>query len=390
MPAAGTDEVPLRVLRARTRALCAGFPDAYWRETDRERRYPQEFVDTLTAAGLLAVLIPTEYGGAGLGVTEASVVMEEINRSGGHSAACHAQMYTMGALLRHGGDHLKDTYLPLIAKGELRLQAFSVTEAAAGSDTTAIATTATRDGDDFVITGHKNWTSRIAESDLALVLARTSQRSTDRTRGLTLFLVDLRRVRAERPDSLEVVPVRTMFNYATNQVHYRGLRVPADHVIGQVDAGFRYVLDGWNAERILLAAEAIGDGYWFIERAVAYAGQREVFGRPIGANQGVQFPLADAYMKVRAADLMRYEAARRFDGGEPCGAEANMAKHLASEASWAAANIALDTHGGNGFVDEYDVERKFRETRMYQVAPVNNNMIKAFVATKVLGLPRSY
>jgi acyl-CoA dehydrogenase len=390
MPAAGTDEVPLRVLRARTRALCAEFPDAYWRETDRDRRYPQEFVDTLTAAGLLSVLIPTEYGGAGLGVTEASVVMEEINRSGGHSAACHAQMYTMGALLRHGSDHLKDAHLPLIAKGELRLQAFSITEAAAGSDTTAIATSATRDGDDFVITGHKNWTSRISESDLALVLARTGERGADRTRGLTLFLVDLRRVRAEQPDSLEVVPVRTMFNYATNQVHYRGVRVPADHVIGQVDAGFRYVIDGWNAERILLAAEAVGDGYWFVERAVAYAGEREVFGRPIGANQGVQFPLADAYMRVRAADLMRYEAARLFDAGEPCGAEANMAKHLASEASWAAANVALDTHGGNGFVDEYDVERKFRETRMYQVAPVNNNMIKAFVATKVLGLPRSY
>lgn len=390
MPAAGTDEAPLETLRARTRALCAEFPDAYWRATDRDRRYPQEFVDTLTAAGLLSVLIPTEYGGAGLGVTEASVVMEEINRSGGHSAACHAQMYTMGALLRHGSDALKKTYLPLIAKGELRLQAFSITEAAAGSDTTAIATTATRDGDDFLITGHKNWTSRISESDLALVLARTSERGADRTRGLTLFLVDLRRVRTEQPGSLEVVPVRTMFNYATNQVSYRGVRVPADHVVGEVDAGFRYVIDGWNAERILLAAEAVGDGYWFVDRAVAYATGREVFGRPIGANQGVQFPLADAYMRVRAADLMRYEAARLFDAGRPCGAEANMAKHLASEASWAAANTALDTHGGNGFVDEYDVERKFRETRMYQVAPVNNNMIKAFVATKVLGLPRSY
>jgi acyl-CoA dehydrogenase len=390
MPAAGTDEVSLSVLRARTRALCAEFPDAYWRETDRDRRYPQEFVDTLTASGLLAVLIPTEYSGAGLGVTEASVVMEEINRSGGHSAACHAQMYTMGALLRHGSDALKKTHLPLIARGELRLQAFSITESAAGSDTTAIATTATRDGDDFVITGHKNWTSRIQESDLALVLARTSERGADRTRGLTLFLVDLRRVRAEQPETLEVSPVRTMFNYATNQVSYRGVRVPADHVIGEVDAGFRYVIDGWNAERILLAAEAIGDGYWFVDRAVAYATEREVFGRPIGANQGVQFPLADAYMRVRAADLMRYEAARLFDAGRPCGAEANMAKHLASEASWAAANTALDTHGGNGFVDEYDVERKFRETRMYQVAPVSNNMIKAFVATKVLGLPRSY
>ncbi|MGR6964105.1 acyl-CoA dehydrogenase family protein [Geodermatophilus sp. URMC 61] len=390
MSPAGTDETSVEALRARTRALCAGFPDAYWRDTDRDRRYPQEFVDTLTATGLLSVLIPTEYGGAGLGVTEASVVMEEINRSGGHSAACHAQMYTMGALLRHGSQALKDTYLPLIARGELRLQAFSITESAAGSDTTAIATTATRDGDDFVITGHKNWTSRIQESDLALVLARTSERGADRTRGLTLFLVDLRRVRAEQPESLEVVPVRTMFNYATNQVSYRGVRVPADHVIGQVDAGFRYVIDGWNAERVLLAAEAVGDGYWFVERASAYAIEREVFGRPIGANQGVQFPLADAYMKVRAADLMRYEAARLFDAGRPCGAEANMAKHLASEASWAAANVALDTHGGNGFVDEYDVERKFRETRMYQVAPVNNNMIKAFVATKVLGLPRSY
>jgi acyl-CoA dehydrogenase len=380
----------LDTLRERTRALCARFPDAYWRETDRDRRYPQEFVDTLTAAGLLSVLIPTEYGGAGLGVTEASVVMEEINRSGGHSAACHAQMYTMGALLRHGSEALKDTYLPLIAKGDLRLQAFSVTEAAAGSDTTAIATTATRDGDDYVITGHKNWTSRIQESDLALVLARTSEKVTDRTRGLTLVLVDLRQVRAEQPETLEVVPVRTMFNYATNQVFYRGMRVPADHVIGQVDAGFRYVIDGWNAERILLAAEAIGDGYWFVERAVAYANEREVFGRPIGANQGVQFPLADAYMKVRAADLMRYEAARLFDAGQPCGAEANMAKHLASEASWAAANTALDTHGGNGFVDQYDVERKFRETRIYQVAPINNNLVRAFVATKVLGMPRSY
>ena len=390
MPAAGTDEVPLETLRARTRALCAQFPDAYWRETDRDRRYPQEFVDTLTAAGLLSVLIPAEYGGGGLGVTEASVVMEEINRSGGHSAACHAQMYTMGALLRHGSDALKKTHLPLIARGELRLQAFSITESAAGSDTTAIATTATRDGDDFVITEHKNWTSRIQESDLALVLARTSERGADKTRGLTLFLVDLRRVRAEQPETLEVVPVRTMFNYATNQVSYQGVRVPADHVIGEVDAGFRYVIDGWNAERILLAAEAIGDGYWFVDRAVAYATGREVFGRPIGANQGVQFPLADAYMRVRAADLMRYEAARLFDAGRPCGAEANMAKHLASEASWAAANTALDTHGGNGFVDEYDVERKFRETRMYQVAPVSNNMIKAFVATKVLGLPRSY
>jgi acyl-CoA dehydrogenase len=384
-PLADRDDV-----RARTRALCARFPDEYWRETDRNRRYPQEFVDTLTAAGLLAVLIPTGYGGGGLGLTQAAAVMEEINRSGGHSAACHAQMYTMGALLRHGSDHLKDTYLPHIATGELRLQAFSVTEAGAGSDTSAIATTAVRSGDEYVLTGHKNWTSRIEESDLALVLARTSEQGADRTGGLTLFLVDLRQVRAEQPDSLDVVPVRTMFNYATNQVSYRGVRVPADHVVGRVDAGFGHVLDGWNAERVLLASEAIGDGYWFIERSVSYANERVVFGRPIGANQGVAFPLADAYMKVRAADLVRNEAARLFDAGAACGAEANMAKHLASEASWAAANAALDTHGGNGFVDQYDIERKFRETRLYQVAPVNNNLIKAFIATKVLGLPRSY
>jgi acyl-CoA dehydrogenase len=377
-------------LRASTRALCAQFPDDYWRETDLNRRYPQEFVDTLTGAGLLAALIPIEYGGLGLNLTHASMIMEEINKSGGHSAACHAQMYTMGALLRHGSEKQKNTYLPLIAKGELRLQAFSITEPTAGSDTTSITTTATRDGDEFVITGHKNWTSRILESDLALVLARTSDRGSDRTRGLTLFLVDLRQVRAEQPETLEVVPVRTMFNYATNQVHYHRMRVPAEQVIGEINGGFRYVIDGWNAERILLAAEAIGDGYWFIDRAVRYASEREVFGRPIGAHQGVQFPLADAYMKVRAADMMRYEAARLFDEGKPCGAEANMAKHLASEASWAAANATLDAHGGNGFVDSYDIERKFRETRLFQVAPVNNNLIKAFVATKVLGLPRSY
>lgn len=397
--AAGTSrpDTSLESLRHRVRDLCAGFGDAYWRETDRERRYPQEFVDAMTRAGLLSALIPTTYGGLGLSLVEASVIMEEVNRSGGHSAACHAQMYTMGALLRHGSEELKDRYLPAIARGDLRLQAFSITEDAAGSDTTSITTRAERSGDDFVITGHKNWTSRIGQSDLALVLARTSDRvvpepgeKPDRSRGLTLFLVDLRQVRAEQPDTLEVTPVRTMFNYATNSVRYAGLRVPADHVVGTVDEGFRYVLDGWNAERILLASEAVGDGYWFVERASTYAAQRVVFGRPIGANQGVQFPLADAYMKVRAADLMRYEAARLFDARQPCGAEANMAKHLASEASWAAANACLDTHGGYGFVDTYDVERKFRETRMFQVAPVNNNLIKAFVATKVLGLPRSY
>lgn len=377
-------------LRQQTRELCAEFTSEYWRETDRNRRYPQEFVDSLTEAGLLSALIPAQYGGLGLGLTEASVIMEEINKSGGNSAACHAQMYVMGALLRHGSDSQKNTYLPQIASGKVRLQAFSVTEDSAGSDTTSIETAAVRDGADYVITGHKNWTSRIEESDLALLLARTSEKGDDRTHGLTLFLVDLQQVRQVQPESLSTVKVRTMFNYATNQVFYRGMRIPATAVIGEVDRGFRYVIDGWNAERILLAAEAIGDGYWFTERAADYANKREVFGRKIGANQGVQFPIADAYMKVRAADLMRYEAARLFDAGQPCGAEANMAKHLSSEASWAAANICLDTHGGYGFVDEYDVERKFRETRLYQVAPVNNNMIKSFVATKVLGLPRSY
>jgi len=385
-----TDTIKTDGLRAQTRDLCADFPDEYWRETDLHRRYPQEFVDHLTASGLLSVLIPSEYGGLGLGLTEASVVMEEINKSGGHSAACHAQMYTMGALLRHGSEAQKREFLPQIAAGELRLQAFSVTEDAAGSDTTSIETAAVPDGDGFIISGHKSWTSRIDESDLALVLARTSPRGEDRTHGLTLFLVDLRQVRAEQPEALKVVKVRTMFNYATNQIFYQGLRVPATSVIGEVGKGFRYVIDGWNAERILLAAEAIGDGYWFTQRATEYANRRQVFGRSIGANQGVQFPIADAYMKTRAADMMRYEAARLFDEGKPCGAEANMAKHLASEASWEAANVCLDTHGGYGFVDEYDVERKFRETRMFQVAPINNNLIKSFIATKVLGLPRSY
>jgi acyl-CoA dehydrogenase len=367
-------------LRAQVRDLCTRFPDEYWRRLDQAREYPHEFVKALTDSRLLAALIPTEYGGLGLSLTEASIVMEEINRSGGHSAACHAQMYTMGALLRHGSDEQKRAYLPGIAKGELRLQAFSITEHEAGSNTNQIATTATRDGDEYVIDGHKNWTSRIEQSDLLLLLARGDD-------GLNLLLIDLRAI---DPGALEVTPVRTMFNYATNQVRYKGLRVPADTLIGEEGQGFRYVIDGWNAERILLAAEAIGDGYWFTERATAYANRREVFGRPIGANQGVQFPIARAYMQVRAADLMRFEAARRFDAHEPCGAEANMAKLLSADASWAAANACLDTHGGYGFVDAYDVERKFRETRLYKVAPVNDNLVTSFVATKVLGLPRSY
>ena len=382
-------------LRTEVRALCARFPDEYWRRTDRAREYPQEFVDALTASGHLAALIPTDYGGRGLGLAEASVIMEEINRSGGHSAACHAQMYTMGAVLRHGSAEQRATYLPQIATGGLRLQAFSVTEPEAGSDTTSIRTTARRDGDGYVVDGHKNWTSRVEQSDLLLLLARTAPRpdvgsGAARTDGISLFLVDLRAVRRDQPDALRVTPVRTMFNYATYQVQYAGLRIPASSLVGQEGQGFRYVIDGWNSERILLAAEAVGDGYWFVERAADHARTREVFGRPIGANQGVQFPITRAYMQVRAADLMRYRAAELFDAGRPCGAEANMAKLLASEASWAAANACLDTHGGNGFVDSYDVERKFRETRIYQVAPINNNLVTSFVATKVLGLPRSY
>ena len=382
-------------LRGRVRALCAEFPDAYWRECDRERAYPDAFVEALTRAGYLAVLIPTGYGGGGSGITEGSIVLEEINRSGGHAAGCHAQMYTMGALLKHGSDAQKQTYLPAIADGSLRLQAFSITEPEAGSDTTDIHTSATlsEDGAHYVITGHKNWTSRIEQSDLALVLARTAPRADDpaeRTRGISLFLVDLREVRADQPEALEITPVRTMFNYATNEVRYREMRVPANALIGEEGKGFRYVIDGWNAERILLAAEAVGDGYWFIDRATAYANERVVFGRAIGANQGVQFPLARAYAQVGAADLMRYRACELFDAGEHCGEQANLAKFLASEASWQAGNACLDTHGGYGFVDTWDVERKFRETRLYQVAPVNNNLVLAYVGQHVLGLPRSY
>jgi acyl-CoA dehydrogenase len=374
------------------RALCARFPDAYWRELDQARAYPEAFVGALTETGYLAALIPTTYGGLGLGVTEASIILEEIHRSGGNSAACHAQMYTMGALLKHGSEAQKQRYLPEIAAGRLRLQAFSITEPEAGSDTTNIRTFARRDGDSFVVDGHKNWTSRIIQSDLLMLLARTTPRdeSPDRTRGLSLFLVDLREVRAQQPDTLEVVPVRTMFNYATNQVTYHAMRIPAESLIGAEGEGFRYVIDGWNAERILLAAECIGDGYWFVDRAVQYANTCVRFGAPIGKNQGVQFPIARAYAQVRAADMVRYQAAALFDAGQRCGAEANMAKLLASEASWAAANACLDTHGGNGFVDQYDVERKFRETRLYQIAPINNNLVLAYVAQHVLGLPKSY
>jgi acyl-CoA dehydrogenase len=377
-------------LRAEVRALCAGFPGEYWRALDRERAYPERFVRALTEAGYLSALIPAEFGGLGLGVTEASIILEEINRSGGHSAACHAQMYILAALVRHGSPEQKARWLPSIASGEIRLQAFSVTEPEAGSDTTAIRTSAVRDGDVYLINGYKNWTSRIEQSDLLLLLARTSPRhsSSDRTGGLSLFLVDL--ADARRQGAIEARRTRTMFNYETYQVTYRNLRLPADALIGVEGNGFRQVIDGWNAERILLAAECIGDGYWFVEKAATYASEREVFGRPIGQNQGVQFPISRAYADLRAADLMRYQAAAMFDAGVSCGPEANMAKLLASDASWAAANACLDTHGGNGFVDEYDVERKFRETRLFQIAPVNNNLVLAYIATHVLGMPKSY
>jgi acyl-CoA dehydrogenase len=380
-------------LRRDVRQLCHQFGEEYWQQRDLNREYPEQFVATLTTAGYLSALIPTEYGGLGLGITEAAIILEEVNRSGGHAAACHAQMYTMGALLRHGSDEQKKRYLREIASGSLRLQAFSITEPQAGSNTPDITTFAAKDGDHYVVTGHKNWTSRIAQSDLLMLLARTEKRAdnpADRAKGISLFLVDLREVRANQPQTLVVEPVRTMFNYATNQVWYKQMRIPTSALIGEEGKGFRYVIDGWNAERILLASEAIGDGYWFLDTAISYANERCVFGHAIGANQGVQFPLARAYAQVLAADMMRNRAAALFDAGKKCGAEANTAKFVASEASWQAGNICLDTHGGYGFVDKYNVERKFRETRIYQVAPVNNNMILAFLGQHVLGLPRSY
>jgi len=379
-------------LRADVRTLCAQFGNEYWRALDRQRVYPEQFVRAHTEAGNLSVLVPKQYGGRGLGITEASIILEEVNRSGGSAAACHAQLYLLSALVRHASEEQKQRWLPPIASGALRLQSFSVTEPEAGSDTTAIQTTAVRNGDHFVVNGHKNWTSRILHSDLLFLLARTEPRETvtDRTHGLSLFLIDLREAREQQPGAIDVRPVRVMFNYETYQVTYRNLYIPADNLIGREGLGFRYVIDGWNAERILLAAECIGDGDWFVEKASRYATERIVFGRPIGQNQGVQFPIARAYAQIRAADLLRYEAARLYDREEKCGAEANMAKLLASEASWAAANACLDTHGGNGFVDEYDVERKFRETRLFQVAPINNNLVLAYIANHVLGMPKSY
>jgi acyl-CoA dehydrogenase len=375
-------------IRQAVRDLCSRFPDAYWRELDRKKRYPEAFVRAMTEAGWLSILIPETYGGGGMGLAAAAAVLEEVHRSGGNAAACHAQMYIMGALLRHGSPQQKAQYLPRIASGELRLQAFGVTEPDAGSDTTRIRTQAERQGDHYIINGQKVFTSRAEHSDLLLLLARTASYDPGRRAGgLSLFLVDLRQAMGQ---GLKIHSLETMINHATTQIFFDGLEVPTENLIGEENSGFSYILDGMNAERILIAAECLGDGRWFIDRGSRYATNRVVFERPIGANQGVQFPLASAYAHLEAASLMCQKAAHLFDTGQPCGPEANMAKLLASEASWEAANACLDTHGGYGFATEYDIERKFRETRLYKIAPVNNNLILAYLAHKVLGMPRSY
>jgi alkylation response protein AidB-like acyl-CoA dehydrogenase len=376
-------------IRAAVRELCAGFPGEYWRGLEPDR-YPEEFVAALTEQGWLAVLIPEEYGGAGLSLTAASVILEEINAAGCNAGACHAQMYVMGTILRHGSDAQKQAYLPRIASGELRLQAFGVTEPTVGSDTTSIQTTAERVDGGYVVRGQKIWTSRALHSDLMLLLARTTAADEveKRTEGLSTFVVDMRK--ALDAGTMTIRPIRTLMNHATTEVFLDGVELPADALVGEEGKGFRHILDGMNAERVLIAAECIGDGRWFVDKASAYASERVVFGRPIGQNQGVQFPIARAWASVEAADLMRYKAAWLFDQGLPCGPEANTAKLLASEASWAAANACLDTHGGFGFAAEYDVERKFRETRLYTVAPVSNNLVLAFIGQNVLGMPRSY
>jgi acyl-CoA dehydrogenase len=375
----------LQDIRAAVRDLCAGFDGAYWRGLEPDR-YPEEFVQALTEHGWLAALIPERYGGAGLPLNAASVILEEIAASGGNPAACHAQMYVMGTLLRHGSQAQKQRWLPGIAGGELRLQAFAVTEPTVGSDTTQIKTRAAKTGDGYVVNGQKVWTSRALHSDLMVLLARTSDATEKRTEGLSVFLVDMR----DRGDALQIKPIKTLMNHGTTEVFFDNLELPRDALIGEEGKGFRYILDGMNAERILIASECIGDGRWFVRTASAYAGEREVFGRPIGANQGVQFPIARAHMAIEAADLMRWKACWLYESEQPCGAEANMAKYLAAEASWQAANVCVDTHGGFGFAAEYDVERKFRETRLYQVAPISNNLVQAYVGQHVLGMPRSY
>ena len=376
-------------IREGVRALCAQFPATYFREIDERRGYPEAFVEALTKAGWLAALIPQEYGGSGLGVTEASVVMEEINRAGGNAGACHGQMYNMGTLLRHGSKAQKAKYLPAIARGELRLQSMGVTEPGAGTDTTSLTTTARRQGDRYVVNGQKVWISRVQHSDLMILLARTTPlaQAAKKSEGMSIFLVDLRQAVGR---GITVRPIANMVNHETNELFIENLEIPAENLIGDEGKGFRYILDGLNAERAIIAAECIGDGYWFLDKVTAYAKERVVFGRAIGANQGVQFPIAEAYMEVEAANLMRFRACRLFDAGMPCGAEANMAKHLAAKASWQAGEACLQFHGGYGFAAEYDVERKFRETRLYQVAPISTNLILAYVAEHVLGLPRSF
>jgi acyl-CoA dehydrogenase len=377
-------------IRAGVRALCAKFPGEYWRALDRERAYPTEFVAALTEAGYLAALIPESYGGSGLGISAAVAILEEVHASGGNGAACHAQMYIMGTILRHGSEEQKQRYLPLIAGGELRLQAFGVTEPTSGTDTLSLRTTARREGNDhYIINGQKIWTSRAEHSDLMLLLARTTpkEQAKKRTDGLSVFLVDMRLAQGA---SIAINPIRTMMNHATTQIFFDDLRVPAENLIGEEGQGFRYILAGMNAERILIAAECIGDAKWFIAKATQYSKERELFGRPIGKNQGVQFPIARAYAQMRAAELMVHEAARQYEAGADIGPEANMAKLLAADASWFAADMCVQTHGGFGFAEEYDVERKFRETRLYQVAPISTNMILSYLAEHVLGLPRSY
>jgi acyl-CoA dehydrogenase len=383
------ESAELAPIREAVRALCANFPGEYWRALDRERAYPDEFVAALTEAGFLAALIPEEYGGSGLTMSAAVAIMEEIQACGCNGAACHAQMYTMGTLLRHGNPTQKTRYLPDIASGKLRLQAFGVTEPSSGTDTLSLRTTAARDGEHYVVNGQKIWTSRAEHSDLMLLLARTTPReqAKSRTGGLSVFLVDMREVKGK---GLTIRPIRTMMNHATTEVFFENMQVPADNLIGNEGEGFRYILSGMNAERILIAAECIGDAKWFINKAAAYAGERVVFGRPIGQNQGVQFPIARSYIGMRAAELMVREAATLYAAGQECGAEANMAKHLAAEASWAAADMCVQTHGGFGFAEEFDIERKFRETRLYTVAPISTNLVLSYIAEHVLGLPRSY
>ena len=376
-------------IREAVAALCAGFPGEYWRKLDRERAYPTEFVRALTDAGYLAVLIPETYGGSGLGISEAAAILEEIHKSGCNGGACHAQMYIRGTVLRHGSEKQKKKYLPKIASGELRLQAFGVTEPTSGTDTSRIRTTAKRVGDHYVINGQKVWTSRAEHSDLMLVLARTSPRESGNKphEGISVFLLDMREALGH---GLTIKPLRAMINHATTEVFFDDLKVPAENLVGEEGKGFRYLLDGLNAERILIAAEALGDARWFINKATTYAGERRVFDRPIGQNQGIQFPIARAHAETEAASLMTEKAITLFDLGEPCGAEANMAKLLAADASWHAADMCLQTHGGFGFAEEYDVERKFRETRLFQVAPISTNLILSYIAEHVLGLPRSF